>query len=49
VERLASDAELRRRIGARAREVQRERFTWAKRTATLLGDAHGPPDHGRRH
>jgi glycosyltransferase involved in cell wall biosynthesis len=44
VQRLASDAELRRRIGAQAREVHRERFTWAQRTATLLAAAHGPPE-----
>jgi glycosyltransferase involved in cell wall biosynthesis len=45
LQRLASDAELRARIGARGRAVHRERFTWAARTATLLTAASG--DRGR--
>lgn len=37
--RLADDPALRGRIGARGRELHRELFTWATRTATLLAAA----------
>jgi glycosyltransferase involved in cell wall biosynthesis len=46
VGRLATDPELRGRIGAAARETHATRFTWEARTATLLGLASSDAQRG---